>query len=199
MTNIRFLVVEKSFIIRQGIKTILHDLSNAELIEAADYSSPLENIIEQIRPSVIIFNHKLLKQQPDIYQILKAAKENVKLVLIKGPNKKLDNEKFFDLCIDIDSAKSQIIKELNDLIEELKSNQIEETSDLSDREIDVLKLVAKGKSNKEMADMLFISTHTVISHRKNIIRKLNIKSVAGLTVYAILNRLISEDELNNIS
>ncbi len=199
MTNIRFLVVEKSFIIRQGIKTILHDLSNAELIEAADYSSSLENIIEQIRPSVIIFNHKLLKQQPDIYQILKAAKENVKLVLIKGPNKKLDNEKFFDLCIDIDSAKSQIIKELNDLIEELKSNQIEETSDLSDREIDVLKLVAKGKSNKEMADMLFISTHTVISHRKNIIRKLNIKSVAGLTVYAILNRLISEDELNNIS
>jgi len=199
MTNIRFLVVEKSFIIRQGIKTILHDLSNAELIEAADYSSSLENIIEQIRPSVIIFNHKLLKQQPDIYQILKAAKENVKLVLIKGPNKKLDNENFFDLCIDIDSAKSQIIKELNDLIEELKSNQIEETSDLSDREIDVLKLVAKGKSNKEMADMLFISTHTVISHRKNIIRKLNIKSVAGLTVYAILNRLISEDELNNIS
>jgi len=199
MTNIRFLVVEKSFIIRQGIKTILHDLSNAELIEAVDYTIALENIIEQIRPSVIIFNHKLLKQQPHIYQILKSAKEHAKLVLIKGPNKKLDIENFFDLCIEIDSPKSQIIKDLNDLIEELKSHQIEETSDLSEREIDVLKLVAKGKANKEIADLLFISTHTVISHRKNIIRKLNIKSVAGLTVYAILNRLISEDELNIIS
>ncbi|MEE0923258.1 MAG: LuxR C-terminal-related transcriptional regulator, partial [Paludibacteraceae bacterium] len=48
----------------------------------------------------------------------------------------------------------------------------------------------KGLSNKEIADVLCISTHTVISHRKNITRKLNIHSTAGLTIYAIVNKLI---------
>ena len=50
--------------------------------------------------------------------------------------------------------------------------------------------VAKGMINKEIADQYNISIHTVISHRKNITRKTGIKTVAGLTVYAILNNLI---------
>ncbi|MEE0860679.1 MAG: LuxR C-terminal-related transcriptional regulator, partial [Paludibacteraceae bacterium] len=65
-----------------------------------------------------------------------------------------------------------------------------ETEALSDREKDVLIQLVKGLSNKEIADVLCISTHTVISHRKNITRKLNIHSTAGLTIYAIVNKLI---------
>ncbi len=61
---------------------------------------------------------------------------------------------------------------------------------LSDREKDVLVEVVKGLSNKEIADVLCISPHTVISHRKNIGRKLQIHSTAGLTIYAIVNNLI---------
>ena len=55
--------------------------------------------------------------------------------------------------------------------------------------------VAKGKMNKEIADQLHISIHTVISHRKNISRKTGIKSVSGLTVYALLNNMIDEREV----
>ncbi len=65
---------------------------------------------------------------------------------------------------------------------------------LSDREKEVLKELVNGKSNKEIADCLCISTHTVISHRKNISRKLNIHSLSGLTVYAILNKIIEINE-----
>lgn len=65
---------------------------------------------------------------------------------------------------------------------------------LSDREIDVLREVVQGLSNKEIADKLFISIHTVISHRKNITRKLNIHTTAGLTIYAIVNNLIDINE-----
>lgn len=61
---------------------------------------------------------------------------------------------------------------------------------LSDREKDVLIQVAKGLSNKEIADKLHLSAHTVISHRKNIARKLGIHSAAGLTIYAVVNHLI---------
>ena len=61
---------------------------------------------------------------------------------------------------------------------------------LSEREREVLVLVAKGLSNKEIADALCLSTHTVITHRKNIAAKLNIHSTAGLTIYAIANGLV---------
>ena len=70
-----------------------------------------------------------------------------------------------------------------------------ETEELSDREKDVLVQVVRGLSNKEIADVLFISTHTVISHRKNIARKLNIHSTAGLTIYAIVNKLVDINSL----
>lgn len=66
---------------------------------------------------------------------------------------------------------------------------------LSQREIDVLRLVAMGYINKEIADMLSISFNTVLTHRKNITAKLGIKSVSGLGFYAIMNGYISESDL----
>jgi DNA-binding CsgD family transcriptional regulator len=67
---------------------------------------------------------------------------------------------------------------------------------LTEREIDVVTQVALGKTNKEIADALCISIHTVISHRKNITEKLGIKSISGLTVYAILNNLIDANTID---
>ena len=61
---------------------------------------------------------------------------------------------------------------------------------LSDREKDVIVALVQGMSNKEIADHLCISTNTVITHRRNIARKLQIHSPAGLTIYAIVNGLI---------
>lgn len=70
-----------------------------------------------------------------------------------------------------------------------------ENEELSEREQDVLIELVKGLSNKEIADVLCISTHTVISHRKNIVRKLNIHSTAGLTIYAIVHKLVDINHL----
>ena len=70
-----------------------------------------------------------------------------------------------------------------------------DTEELSEREKDVLIQVVRGLSNKEIADVLCISMHTVISHRKHIAAKLNIHSTAGLTVYAIVNKLV---DINNL-
>ena len=70
-----------------------------------------------------------------------------------------------------------------------------EGGELSAREKEILVAVAKGMLNKEIADLYNISIYTVISHRKNITRKTGIKTVAGLTVYAILNNLI---DMNSI-
>ena len=67
--------------------------------------------------------------------------------------------------------------------------------DLSAREIEVLKLLTRGFINKEIAYKLGISLTTVISHRKNITEKLGIKSVPGLTIYAVMNGYIEADSI----
>ena len=66
---------------------------------------------------------------------------------------------------------------------------------LSDREREIVHLVVCGLSNKEIAAKIFISLNTVLTHRKNIARKLNIHSVAGLTIYAIVNKIVDIAEI----
>lgn len=75
------------------------------------------------------------------------------------------------------------------------TNNQEEIHDLSAREIEVLILITKGFINKEIAEKLNISLTTVISHRKNITEKLGIKSVPGLTIYAVMNGYIEADSI----
>ncbi|MDE6008477.1 MAG: helix-turn-helix transcriptional regulator [Muribaculaceae bacterium] len=67
---------------------------------------------------------------------------------------------------------------------------VEISGELSGREIEVLRLIAKGKINKEIADELCISINTVITHRKNISVKLGVKSASGMSLYAMMNGII---------
>ena len=66
----------------------------------------------------------------------------------------------------------------------------DEQQSLSSREKEIVVCVVKGMTNREIADRLFLSTHTVITHRRNIARKLQIHSASGLTIYAIVNKLV---------
>ena len=61
---------------------------------------------------------------------------------------------------------------------------------LSEREIEIIKLISDGCTNKEIADQLFLSTHTVNTHRKNIMNKLGIKNTAGIVIYAVKGNII---------
>ncbi|MDP4226881.1 MAG: LuxR C-terminal-related transcriptional regulator [Bacteroidota bacterium] len=104
------------------------------------------------------------------------------------------------LFLDISQSVSEIVDNLNQIFQLMqKVQEKKETEVLSKREIDVLKLVALGLMSKQIADKLSISLNTVISHRKNITRKLGINTVSGLTVYALLNGLISADEMEKIA
>lgn len=66
---------------------------------------------------------------------------------------------------------------------------------LSAREKEIIACVAKGMTSKEIADKLCLSVHTVTTHRRNITGKLQIHTPAGLTIYAIVNKLVSIDEI----
>ena len=100
-----------------------------------------------------------------------------------------------DGVINIYDNEAALLRKLRAAIEQVQTNPYSDSHDLSERERDVLILVAKGMANKEIADRLNISIHTVMSHRKNITHKTGIKSVAGLTVYALLNNLLDQNDV----
>ena len=93
---------------------------------------------------------------------------------------------------------------LETLIEQIESflsladanSHSENNKGLSVREVNVLRLVVSGYTNKEIADQLSISLNTVLTHRKNITAKLGIKTVSGLTFYAIMNGYISGTDMS---
>ena len=97
----------------------------------------------------------------------------------------------------LESSRESLAKDLSALLAEQRTSESLEGSEheLSLREIEVLVLVCKGLINKEIADKLCISLTTVITHRKNITEKLGIKSVSGLTIYAVMNGYIAPDSI----
>lgn len=100
--------------------------------------------------------------------------------------------------INIQTSQEQIIEALSNLHKRAHGRGLSEQTEanhhtkeiLSPREIEVLKLLVEGLLNKEIADRLNIGITTVISHRKKIIEKLGVRSVAGLTIYAVMKRYI---------
>jgi len=147
---------------------------------------------------IIILDQKLIPN-PCVYCLdkIKNAFQTCKLIAIT--EKKLPDNlgPYFEEIIYSSESETEITSKLIKIYGELetKKNQSSSNSQLSEREIEILRSVALGLTNKEIGDKLFISAHTVITHRKNITTKLGIKTIAGLTVFAILNGIISSDEL----
>ena len=107
-----------------------------------------------------------------------------------------DTLKQYNGTIEANDDTVVITRKFKQAIENSNSNtETVDNYELSERENEILTSVAKGMTNKEIADLHNISIHTVISHRKNITRKTGIKTVSGLTVYALLNNLIDQSDI----
>lgn len=123
-------------------------------------------------------------------------RRNKTIVLTRGGEmKEINNVITSNFYLNIFNPLELIIDQLQQLFSYENNNNQENNKGLSARETDVLQLIVKGITNKEIADKLNISLNTVLSHRKNITSKLGIKTVSGLTYYAIMNGLISADEI----
>jgi DNA-binding NarL/FixJ family response regulator len=124
--------------------------------------------------------------------------ENSKLIAV-FPSTPVDELlPYFDAVITYDLSMDSVVEILNRIVDKDVAALPETSKDIiSEREKDVLRGVALGLTNKDISDTLHISTHTVITHRKNITAKLGIKTIAGLAVYAVLNGLVSPEEIED--
>lgn len=187
------LIAEQSEIIRKGMVEILQGSGLFHRIREISCAAGIMDFISRYKPDIIFINPSMI--DTGFREQLNSGTYRPRLAAIVYSFHDEEVMSLFDETIPINDNRSKIIKKLNNLIEKEVSELPANENQLTAREKDVLRLLVKGRSNKEVSSELHISTHTVISHRKNITQKLNIKSVAGLTVYAILNGTISMEDL----
>ena len=191
----RVIICETSEIITIGLAEIINGMAQFDVVARLDSPERLSEKILSTDTNLLIINPLLLGYQNRDF-LSQLGKEHPQLTIIALVTSYLDHTLLtpYSGVIEINDTKSKIISKMNEFAQSEATKSTDDV-ELSKRETDVLVAVAKGMMNKEIADQMNISIHTVISHRKNITRKTGIKSVSGLTVYALLNNLIDEKDL----
>jgi len=198
METKRVIIATESYVVNQGFHLILKNLRHYQLIGKASSLSDLLHIMKQESPDIILISTNLLTEDGAMNQLLhQMDKERPILTAYLPDHAKIqENKNFFSYEIHCQDSKEQILSTFNTIIEkENIDEQKIESSEVSEREKEILKQVALGLTNNEIAERLYISAHTVITHRKKITKKLGIKSVSGLTVYAIINGLVEMEDI----
>ena len=190
------IIIEPSQIIQEGIKLFLEQNPYFQIISCFSDLSSFENKPVKDGVKIILFNPAIIRfHKPINIRNIFANYPDAYLIAILYQYVNKETLRNFDGVLDIYDEGRKISQKILKIIEtaQQKNDQAIENIELSDREKDILIALAQGLTNKEIADKLYISTHTVISHRKNIIRKTGIKTVSGLTLYALFNNLVSQD------
>jgi DNA-binding NarL/FixJ family response regulator len=216
MKKIRILLADDHQLMRSGLRLLIEQQADLTVVgEAADGREAVA-LAKSLRPDVAVMDismpnlngieaaHQItqshaelavivLSMHPDESYVLRALKAGAKGYLLKDSAESdlitavravARGKSFFSPAV------SKVL--LDDYIRKLKRSGAEDAYDLlTPREREVLQLVAEGKSNKEVANLLNLSVYTVETHRSNIMQKLNLKGVPELTLYAVRKGIIS--------
>lgn len=219
MSKIKIIVADANYLVRKGIASII--AGNKDLVLAAEAKSldELKNQLQLYPESVLILDFiTLLPKSSELKQITSAF-PFVKILAITDIQPRLLISKSFEMGLT-----SYLLKECDEeeilqaiystargerfmcgKIVEVLTDEIGDFGNapsfvacdglsITERELEIIKLVAEGYSNKQIADKLYLSTHTVTTHRKNIMNKLGIANTAGLVLYAVKENLISPNK-----
>lgn len=179
MPTPKVVLITRDSLLAVGLKHILQNLFD---IEASIYPTVRSFTNgETTNVDLFIADTKEFAANPGFYMPRRS-----KLMVIADTDSFDDNTGYM---LNRHADESAMISRLTEIIE-LTKDTLNTGNELSQREIDVLREVASGHTNKEIADNLNISINTVLTHRKNITSKLGIKSVSGLSVYAMMNGYI---------
>lgn len=185
-------IFEQSNIIFEGLSAILHKSKNHFRIYRTENFAEIQRLAENQRINLVIINPNYILQYRNEFLQLKKLFPTVKWLglVYHYFDKELLN--CLDALIQITDSQNEIFNVISNL-SDMESEPAEslQTEQLSIREKEVLVQLVNGLSNKEIADRLNISIHTVITHRKNITQKTGIKSQSGLTIFAISNKIIN--------
>ncbi|MFN3849267.1 MAG: response regulator [Spirosomataceae bacterium] len=211
--KLKILVVDDHQILIDGITAMLQDLPGYEVVgKALDGISALK-FLESNSVDIVItdlympkmtgteLTHKVKKAFPNVKVIALSVSYDVSIVhdlMDAGISgfilKTIGRDELIEAITTISSGKLYFSREVsNEILRSLSNknnDEVEENYRLTDREIEILRLISQELSNSEIAERLFISERTVETHRKNIYRKTNTKTIVGLIKYAVEQKLI---------
>lgn len=198
--TIRIAVAETSVIVRSGLTSVLKRLPNLRIqpIELVS-TEALADCMSTQCPDMLIVN-PAFGEYFDVTRFREGqAGQKVALVALVTSFVDASLLAKYDETISIFDTLDVISEKISKLHNQDAADEADEEADsqemLSVREKEIVVCVVKGMTNKEIAEKLFLSIHTVITHRRNISKKLQIHSAAGLTIYAIVNKLVTLNDV----
>ena len=197
---IRVAIAESSVIVRGGLTAAFKRLSAIKIqpIEVLSKEA-LQDCLRMQLPDMLVVNPTF----GDYFDVARFKEEmgDRKIRLIALVTSFVDQSLLskYDESISIFDDLDTLSRKLSGLLEVEDEEEVVDGQDvLSQREREIVVCVVKGMTNKEIAESLYLSIHTVITHRRNISKKLQIHSSAGLTIYAIVNKLITTSEVKDL-
>ena len=193
----KVLLIMPSKIVARGIESVLGELGEFRVEGIlTDLSRTSESHLKNMDVDVIIID-------PCVFDYVSrgsgrsriAEYSDAAVVALQTIPMNAEDFKPYDGTVNIFDDPVTVVRKLREACSSHHENPDAESHDLSAREKEILVCVAKGMLNKEIADVCNLSIHTVITHSKNITRKTGIKTVAGLTVYALLHNLIDSNSI----
>ncbi len=210
-TPYTIVLADDHVLVRQGLRRIIEGMAGLEVIGEANDGIELLNLLNQVSPDMVILDifmpnlrgieaiHEIKKIHPDVKVLILTMhkdKEYLYLTLSAGAKgyllKEDADKELFSAIEKVRQGKTYISpyfseEVLNDLVQVGKDDTktIFDMDPLTPREREVLKLIADGKSSKEIANLLFISVSTVNNHRASIMEKLRLNKATDLVKYAI--------------
>lgn len=211
MASYSIILADDHVLVRQGLKRILEGTDDLKVVGEANDGLDLLQLLKHVTPQMVILDifmpnlrgieaiTEIKAMHPDVKILILTMhrdKEYLYLALSAGAKGYLLKEdaprELFSAIAEVRKGKTYISPYfsdtvVNDVVRIVKGNAkvIFETDPLTAREREVLKLIAEGKSSKEIANLLFISVFTVNNHRASIMEKLNLKKATDLVKYAI--------------
>ena len=200
-------IVESSFIVSEGLKEIVASVSGFKVTTQFTSFDELEGYKNLNSCNLLICNPDLIKSKQAISKI-RLYNPHIKFLIVdqeKNAQKEYLNPASVDgyifLCCDTEEVLKAMIsvaagekffceKALDNFIQPKGIINSCNPISLSEREIEVLQLIAKGKSSKQISEVLYLSFHTITTHRKHICRKLNLNKVSELVSFAHNNKLV---------
>ena len=219
MVPISILIADSQYLIRVGLKNLIRNLAGFNAVAEVSNESDLLDFLKKDKVNIIILDYSHSSYfKIETIQKIKKISPNSKILIISSDNNKNNIYEVLELGVNsfltkqceedeiLNAIKATAKGEkffcnnvLNYILE--KSFSPEENDDcaptpLSFREIQIVRLIGAGKIAKEIASDLKLSTHTVYTHRKNIMRKLELNSTSELVIYAINHGIIETKSAN---
>lgn len=190
---VTFTIAEPSDVIREGLAAVLTQVNAGFRIFQVRDVSQLDHHLLAEKPDVLVVDPALPGVSPAKLRA-KIGRPDMLCVALVTNLRGLQDLQGFDRTVSVFDDFEQLRENLGKLAPR-RTESSESEKSLSRRETEIVAYVVKGLTNKQIADKLCLSQHTVITHRRNIANKLQIHSSAGLVIYAIANKLVKLEEV----